>query len=107
VTDSEGVQPGTSMNEDGHRESPVLDVYGGDCMDVGSAPLEVPQGDAAMVMDHCGRDEDSITYAPIQPTYRHEFSTKCNITNLFIRHPQPHLLGQAILNGRVVYPHRI
>ena len=65
VTGSEGVQRGISMNEDGHRESPVLDVNGGDHMDVGvssscssSPALRVPQGDTAMVMNHCGRDEE-------------------------------------------------
>ena len=51
----------------------------------------------------------SISYAPIQRTYRLDFSKKCNRTNLFIRHPQPgrHLLGQATLTGRMVYHHRI
>jgi hypothetical protein len=62
VTGSEGLQNGTSMNEDGHRESPVLDVNFGDHMDVGvfSSPpaLRVPRSDTAMVMDHCGRDEE-------------------------------------------------
>ena len=65
VTGSEGVQRETSMNEDAHRESPVLDVNGGDHMDVGvsspcssSPALRVPQGDTAMVVDHCGRDEE-------------------------------------------------
>lgn len=50
-----------------------------------------------------------FSYAPIQRTYHHEFRTKCKITNLSIRHPQTgrHLLGQAILTGRVVYHHRI
>ena len=65
TTGSEGVKRETSMNEDGHRESPVLDVNGGDQMDVGvpllcSTPpaLRVPQADAAIATDHCGRDEE-------------------------------------------------
>jgi hypothetical protein len=50
-----------------------------------------------------------FSYAPIQRTYHHEFSSKCKITNLIIRHPQPrrHPFGQAILTGRVMYHHRI
>ena len=58
---SEEVQRGTSMDEDGHRESPVLDVNGGDHMDVGvssSYSLRVPQDDTPMVMDHCSGDEE-------------------------------------------------
>jgi hypothetical protein len=53
------------MNEDGHQEPPVLDVNGGDRIDVGVSSLcssppasrRVPQSDIAMFMDHCGKDE--------------------------------------------------
>ena len=67
LTGSEGLQRGTSMNEDDHRESAVLDVNAGNHIDVGaslsclsSPALEVPQGDTAMVIDHCNRDEENI-----------------------------------------------
>ena len=79
VTGSEGFQRGTSINEDEHRESPVLDVNGGDHMDVGvssSRPpthaLRVPQGDTAMVMDHCGRDEEENLLTDIPDYERFE-----------------------------------
>ena len=65
ATGSEGIRHGTSMNEDGHSESAVLDVKGEDHMDVGfsssrssSPALRVPQGDTAMVMDHCGKGKE-------------------------------------------------
>ena len=65
VTGSERVQCGTSMNEDGHRESPLLDVTGGDHMDVRLSSLcsslpasRVSQNDSAVVMDRCDRDEE-------------------------------------------------
>ena len=56
---------GSTWNIDGHRESPLLDVNGGDHMDVrvsslclSSPALRVSQGDSAMIMDHCDRDEE-------------------------------------------------
>jgi hypothetical protein len=66
VTGSEGLQQRvTLMNEDDHLESAAFDVNGGDHMDVGvssscsSSPASrVAQGDTAMVMDHCGGDEE-------------------------------------------------
>ena len=65
VTGSEEIRRGTSTDEDGHREPTVFDVNGGDHMDVrvsssfsSSPALRVPQDDTAMVMDHCGRDEE-------------------------------------------------
>ena len=72
VTSSEGLQHGTSMNEDGHRESPLLDVNFGDRMDVGSSScssppaLRVLQGDTSIIMDHCGKvkEENLLTENP-------------------------------------------
>ena len=73
VTGSEGLQRGTSMNEDVHLESAVIDGNGGDRMGVGvsssrssSPALRVPLSDTAMVMDHCGGDkeENLPTYIP-------------------------------------------
>ena len=73
VTGSEGLQRGTSMNEDGHLESAVFDVNGRDRMDVGvssscssSPALRVPLSDKALLMDHCDgiKEENLPTYSP-------------------------------------------
>ena len=59
VTGSEGLQRGTSMNEDVHLESAVIDVNGGDRMGVGvsssrssSPALRVPLSDTSGVGGH-------------------------------------------------------
>ena len=59
VTDTVEVQQGPSMNEDGHCDSPVIDVNGGDHGDVGvSSAFRVHQSDTSMVVDHFGRVEE-------------------------------------------------
>ena len=70
----EEVQQGGLMTEHAHRESLVLDVNGGDHMDVGvsssrsrSPALRVCQGDADMV-DHFGKDEEKSVLTDI-PEY--------------------------------------
>jgi hypothetical protein len=82
VVGSKGIQPGTLMNEDGHQEPPVLDVNGGDRIGVSSLcssppALRVPQGDAAMFMDHCGKDDEGNLLTD-SPDYMSDSNRECS-----------------------------